>query len=300
MPRDADRWPLDHTTVELADGRRVAYCTLGEPDAPVVVYCHGTPGSRWELLLARSALERSRVAVRLVALDRPGYGTSTFVAQPGFLPWARDLAEVLDRLGIGHVAVLGASGGSPFALGCARALGDRVTRVAIVAGVAPPDTPGMQDAAALADESASDLVRRLRYGGLSLAARMGLTPWLVRRLVASLGPADRTALDHPRLRAALGRVVREAYAQGGRAAAHEAGLFMRPWDLDLSQVSQEARVWHGDRDTRIPAGVGVSLANRLPRASCVVWPRHGHFSWTVSDDVADIARFTSGRPLGAG
>lgn len=300
MPRDVDRWPLDHATVELADGRRVAHCTLGEQDAPVVVYCHGTPGSRWELLLARSALERSQVPLRLVALDRPGYGPSTFVAQRGFLPWARDVAEVLDRLGIGDVAVLGASGGSPFALGCARSLGGRVTRVAIVAGVAPPDMPGMQDAAALAGESASDPVRRLRYGGLSLAARMGLTPWLVRRLVASLGPADREALDRPGLLASLGRVVGEAYAQGGRAAAHEAGLFMRPWDFDLSRVSQEAWVWHGRQDTRIPARVGVSLADRLPRASCAVWPQHGHFSWTVSDDVADVARFASGRSLGTG
>ncbi|HEX6301470.1 MAG TPA: alpha/beta hydrolase [Acidimicrobiia bacterium] len=131
-------------SIRLSSGRHLDYFATGPRDAPAVLYCHGTPGSRFELLLARPALERNHVDMRLIALNRPGYGTSSFVSAHGFLPWARDSDEAADRLGLDRFAVLGASGGSPFALACAHTLGDRIRKVAIVAGVAPPDTPGME------------------------------------------------------------------------------------------------------------------------------------------------------------
>ncbi len=269
-------------SIPLVGSRHLDYFEIGPRDAPVVLYCHGTPGSRFELLLAEPELRRSDVSIRLVGLNRPGYGTSSFVDQQGFLPWARDVEEAADRLGIDRFSVLGASGGSPFALACALSLADRIQRVGIVAGVAPPDTPGMEQSAALADESASKIVRSVRYGTLSLGVRLGLTRRLVRRLIASLGTADRKAMSDSRAATAFGEIVREAFAQWGRAAVVEAGLFMRSWDFDPRLVTQETRLWHGTDDNRIPARVALEFASRLLNATCVIWPHHGHFSWAMS------------------
>ena len=278
-------------SIRLSSGCRLDYGEIGPDDSPVVLYCHGTPGSRFELLLAQRALERSRGRIRLIGLNRPGYGKSSFLSNQGFLPWAEIVDEATDRLGIDSFAVLGASGGSPFALACAYSLADRVRRVGIVAGVAPPDIPGMERAAALAAEHRSKIVRWGRYGYLSLATRLGLSGLLTRRLIGSLGPADRQTFTDPHAAEALEEVVREAFAQWGRAAVLEAGFFMRPWDFDPALVGQRVRMWHGTEDTRVPAGVTKAFANRIPHADCVLLPHAGHFSWATSDEIASIVEF---------
>lgn len=265
------------------------FSDTGPSGSPAILYCHGTPGSRLEPLMAQPALERCGVEVRLVAVNRPGYGASTFVRRPGFLPWARDAGEVMDHLGIRRAAVLGASGGAPFALACAQAMPDRIEAVGIVAGVAPPDCPGMQESATISGEYRAASLRALRYGALSLGFRAGLADSLVGRMVASLGRADRLALDAPDIRPLFAEVCREAFSQGGRAAVLEAGLFLSPWDVDPDRVRCEIRIWHGGEDTRIPARAATSLAERLPAATVVVWPRHGHFSWATGDEVGEVA-----------
>jgi pimeloyl-ACP methyl ester carboxylesterase len=278
-------------TIDLTERRRLDYCEWGARDAPAVAYFHGTPGTRRELLLARATLERLSIHVRVIAINRPGYGSSTFRVPGGFLPVAEDIAEAMHRLGVFEFAVLGASGGSPFALACALAQPDRVTRVAIVAGVAPPRTAGMETAAAIADEATSGVVRSLRYGTMSLGVRLGLTAHLARRLVGSLGLADRRALQHPDERRALEAILQEALSQWGRASAAEAGLFLHEWDFEPALITQPIRLWHGGDDNRIPAGVAVAFADRLPNAAATVWPQHGHFSWATSDELADVVGF---------
>ena len=54
--------------------------------------------------------------MRLVALNRPGYGGSTPSAAPSLLATGRDTAALADVLGLQDYAVLGISGGGPFAL----------------------------------------------------------------------------------------------------------------------------------------------------------------------------------------
>src|SRR5439155_21285508 len=51
----------------------------------------------------------------------------------------RDVVEAADALGIARFAVLGVSGGGPYALACAAKIPDRLTAAGIVCGVAPLD-----------------------------------------------------------------------------------------------------------------------------------------------------------------
>lgn len=283
-------------SIELAEGRRVAYWEMGDRDWPVVLYCHGTPGSGLELNLARPVLERGELDVRLIGVNRPGYGRSSYLRYEGFLSWARMVEEVVDRIDVGQFTVIGASGGSPFALACAHALPDRIRRVAIVAGVAPPDTEGMEESATLTHESPSRWHRVVRYGGLAVATRAGLEGWLADRLVAALSEPDREAMADPAAAASLRQILGEAFAHMGQATALEGGLLMRPWDFDPALVTQPVGIWHGEEDNRIPARVAPSFAERLSNATCVLWPDHGHFSWAMSDDLNDVVTFLVGGP----
>jgi pimeloyl-ACP methyl ester carboxylesterase len=61
---------------ELADGRDLAWREFGTSDGAPVVALHGSPGSHSNF--APVADVAARQGVRLIALDRPGYGHSTF------------------------------------------------------------------------------------------------------------------------------------------------------------------------------------------------------------------------------
>ena len=92
-------------TLQLPDGRTIAFDDRGDRDGPTVLFFHGTPDSR----LARHPDDSIAhdLGVRVVAADRPGLGASS--PDPGANPTsvARDQVALLDALGIDHVLVNG-------------------------------------------------------------------------------------------------------------------------------------------------------------------------------------------------
>lgn len=159
-------------TLTLADGRSLGYLELGPSDGYPVMYNHGFPSCRLEPTVSAPLLTQVAEPLRIIALDRPGYGLSDFVAGRTFADWPRDVAAAADLLGIDHFSVIGASGGAPYALATAASLGDRVDRVGIVVGIAPPEAPGIADSPAITGPGTNLLQRRIEFGMLSLALKM--------------------------------------------------------------------------------------------------------------------------------
>ena len=58
--------------ITLADGRTVGFTDYGTPLQTPVLWCHGTPGCRYEPDLVAGAGDRARR--RHVCNDPPGYG----------------------------------------------------------------------------------------------------------------------------------------------------------------------------------------------------------------------------------
>jgi pimeloyl-ACP methyl ester carboxylesterase len=114
--------PPTHATatrhVELADGRTIAVDEVGPADGPVVVFLHSSPGSR---VFDPDPEVTRRAGVRLVTIDRPGYGGSTSLEgiEPSEAGGADDLAEVFAELGIEDAAVVGWSAGGRYVLALA-------------------------------------------------------------------------------------------------------------------------------------------------------------------------------------
>ena len=282
--------------LDLADGRRLGYAEWGPPDAPPVLYCHGFPTNRQELLLIQPALERHGVEARVVALNRPGYGPSTFQANRTFLDWPRDVAEAADQLGIGRFAVLGVSwGGCPYALACGYALPERVTRIGIVVGMAPIEAPGMHDASAISRPSANRLVRRVQFGMMAYAFKKGREDRFLEQSLTTMGDTDREAMAQPEMQQWFFAMTRESLGQGGGSAAHEAGLYRKPWGFEPEQVTVETRLWYGGADKTVPASAGLWLADLLPDSHYELWPEHGHFTWMLSHEAAEVVAAVAGR-----
>ena len=128
----------DDTHIVLPkDGRRFGLSEFGAPKGKPLFYFHGFPGSRLEARLVHE--QACRQQIRLIAVDRPGYGQSAY--QPGrrLAHWPRDIAAIADTLKLDRFSVLGVSGGAPYAAACARFMPERLITTGIVCGLAPLD-----------------------------------------------------------------------------------------------------------------------------------------------------------------
>jgi pimeloyl-ACP methyl ester carboxylesterase len=113
--------------INLSSGRLLSYAEYGDPAGIPVIGFHGTPGSRIALQIVSEAAKANNL--RVIVVDRPGYGLSDPMRRPSFSLYARDIAELADALSLDRFIRWGASGGGPFALACAAELPKRVISV---------------------------------------------------------------------------------------------------------------------------------------------------------------------------
>src|SRR5438067_1645721 len=116
--------------VILRDGRRLGFAEYGDGQGEPAFYFHGWPSSRLEAAPA-DPLARE-FGVRLIATDRPGHGLSDFKPRRRLEDWPTDVEELADKLGIEKFAVIGNSGGAPYAVACGAKLPPRITRILIL------------------------------------------------------------------------------------------------------------------------------------------------------------------------
>jgi pimeloyl-ACP methyl ester carboxylesterase len=114
-------------TIALSDSRSVGFAEYGAHDGSAVLWCHGAPGSRLEPIhLDAGAVD---AGLRLIGVDRPGYGLST--PRPGrtISGWVPDGLAVADHLGIDDFVTVGVSTGGAYALAVAAQAPARVRGV---------------------------------------------------------------------------------------------------------------------------------------------------------------------------
>src|SRR5262245_5567274 len=128
--------PRHEGVVRVGQRRQLGYAEFGDPSGRLVLWHHGTPGARRQVpLTARRAAER--LGLRIVCVERPGVGDSTNHRYQHIREWADDAAAVADHFGHDQFAVVGLSGGGPYALACAHELPERVSIVGLLGSVCP-------------------------------------------------------------------------------------------------------------------------------------------------------------------
>ncbi len=172
--------------------------------------------------------------------------------------WARSVGALADELALARFAVAGWSAGGPHALAVAATLPDRVDRVAVVAGMPPPEGLGAMP------RDTQRAVRLSRVSPRLTASR--LEQW-GRRPVAPTGDpeCDRAYAE--------GRAA--AFRDGGLWLAVELALLGRPWGFALRDVRARVTLWYGDTDRVTPVSIGRDFQRLLPHATLRVVPE-GH------------------------
>jgi len=271
--------------IGLPDGRRLGYAEFGAPGGIPVLYQHGFPASRLEAgLVDRSA---ANLGLRLIAVDRPGFGRSDPCPQRGLDDWPADLADLADRLDLPRFALLGVSGGAPAALACAARLPERLTAVAIVCGLGPVAEPPLLRAMRWPARCSFGLARRAPALARPLFGRvvgplLGRFPELTLRLLNVAAPVeDAAVLRIESIHRLLADNIREAFRQGGAGPTRELELSATPWPFSPAEISLPIHFWHGDRDATVPCSHSERLAAQIKGARCHIIPGEGHFSLPI-------------------
>jgi pimeloyl-ACP methyl ester carboxylesterase len=265
--------------ITLPVRRSLAYAEYGDPKGKPVFFFHGMPGSRF----FRPADDiTTRLGVRLICVDRPGYGGSTFQDGRRILDFPKDILTLADYLGIDRFTVAGHSGGGPYVAACAFVLPGRVTAAAILSGAGPIETPG-------AARSMSGINRFGFVAGRFL-------PWPLWRLLIGLvysrrasDPAadlargdghrpvtDDELLRQPAIRQACIQSEIEAFRQGLRGLAWEARLLTRPWGFPLENIRIPVHLWQGSMDDLATLPMAQYIAGKIPGSRLTICDGEAH------------------------
>lgn len=212
----------------LPDGRALAYLEWGDSTGYPAFYFHGTPSSRLEGAFADGAARRT--GFRLIAIDRPGYGRSTFQAGRNFRDWPADVCALADAFELEEFGVVGHSGAGPHLFACGAVIPR--TRLAFVGALGPWGplaTPDIMRSLNAADRCYARLARSGPRLFGALFAPLGwcakYTPGLFSTLLAAAVPAaDKHLLSDERFGRHLRAIQLEAFRQGSRGAAYESFL----------------------------------------------------------------------------
>jgi len=272
-------------TLRLEDGRLLGYAVYGDPEGWPIFYFHGFPGSRLEAQLADRVA--ARMGIRLIALDRPGFGLSDFKPRRTIFEWPDDVVKIADALGINRFATIGVSGGGPYAAACALKIPQRLTAVAIVCGLGPLDTPNGTDRMVRTNHLIFFLGRRLPWlAKISLwriAYQVRRNPeGTLRRMIVALPDPDKAVLARPEVKTAMKDNVVEAFRGGSRGAAYELLLYTRPWGFLLEDIATRVNLWHGEQDVSVPPTMGQYQARTIPNCRAIFCPGEGHFSLVIN------------------
>jgi pimeloyl-ACP methyl ester carboxylesterase len=271
-------------TLELRDGRTLGYSDVGLASGRPLVLFHGTPSSRLDATWLDEPAERT--GWRLIAPDRPGIGLSSPGAH-SLVDVVRDVEALVDALGVDRFAVLGYSGGAPFALATAQQLRERVDVVGLASPWGPPDRPGAYAGVSLTERLSDAAARhvpaltRAMFFGVSTFLRFAPSQGaraVARRLDTHDGDPSVATPDSLRPTTEVLAPIREAFRQGSSGPTHDLQLIVRPWGFAVEDVDVPVRLWHGDHDAEIPLHHATHLASAVADGELHVLPGEDHLA----------------------
>ncbi|HEY1077959.1 MAG TPA: alpha/beta hydrolase [Fontimonas sp.] len=225
----------------LSDGRCLAWQAYGEPAGVPLFYFHGAGSSRLEAAYADA--HTRQLGLRLIAVDRPGYGHSTPTRQSGFQAFAQDVLELADALQLDRFGVVGMSAGGPHALHLAALAGSRVVGVGLVN----------------ASSNASDDAWRATPLPLRLLTRLASRVWLLRRFARRIKDDPRGLCRGAERTEAWAQAQVEQFVAATTEGMRQDGavdtmleearrVLCKDWGLDWSRIDGPVLALCGQRD----------------------------------------------------
>ncbi|RSL85858.1 hypothetical protein CEP51_003111 [Fusarium floridanum] len=267
--------------------RLISWAEFGSPNGRPIIYLHGTPSSRLECAEFHHALHDRNI--RLIAPDRPGFGRSEVHTGRTIGGYASDVRALAKQLNLSEYAVMGQSGGGPYALACARHPEEGLRAVAVLGGLSPFES-GLEGAhwatscsLRMSKWTPSLLGFFLR---LPIPSRKGnftgpLEEWTVdpsmlaeaektqQAFINTMKGREKDIMSKPGVLHYLTTTFVEATIQGVDAHLYESKLFAQEWDFKLQDITFASEgkrplvMWYGTDDINTTVHMGKWIAERV-------------------------------------
>lgn len=276
---------LRDSTITLADGRQLAYAEWGDPDGKPVLLFHGSPSSR---LFCPDESATTSAGVRLITVDRPGFGRSDILHARRLGDWPVDVVALADSIGLDRFAVVGWSGGGRYAAACAALIPSRLTAAGVVStGVLSEsnfvERPGAYEELDPEDRADYDLAQKDPAAAAEVISRK-MAGWVANLQAnpesfidpASTPEGDRWFISNDLLLRKFLAALTEGLRQGANGYRWEVVAIWLPWGFRLDGIPMRVHLWRGEQDSLVTRPHFEFIASRIPDCVATTWPDAGH------------------------
>ena len=272
-------------TLLLQDNRVLAYMVTGDSKGKPLFLFHGLHSSRFEALSVHEVMLEK--GIRLIAIDRPGMGHSTFQEDRKVLDIVNDVTALAEYLGIEKFSVLGVSSGGKYALACAYQIPQKLHSCNIIAGASPMefltrDMPLFNRFFINIIQFFPSLIRPIYwflYGRLS--KNRSDSEAFLEHIIHVLGDIDKKLFEDKKIKKCLLDAFHESYQQGTKGVAYDAhfDILKSSWGFKVEDIDYTPiHFWHGGLDKGVPFSMTKQMIDKIPNAALKFYPQEGHMS----------------------
>lgn len=183
-----------------------------------------------------------------------------------FHGWPDDIIQLADHLKIKKFAVMGVSGGGPYAAATAYKIPQRLTKVGIIVGLSPIVPGSLEGISFLARIGWSN------YGRFPLLRTIGtllhyinvyfIPSSLTYRYLFS-AKQDKKFYTDPLIRQITKRNFKEAFRTGYKGAELDLKLYTHDWGFNLKDIKTKVYLWYGEDDKNVSLNMGNIMLIKL-------------------------------------
>jgi len=268
---------MDNQLHKLNSSRYLSYCIYGNTDGEPVFYFHGFPGSYHEIKMNDGDKIAKVLNIRLIAVNRPGYGDSDSQPKRSLLDWPDDIAELADSLGINKFSVIGCSGGGPYVIACAYKISDCIKKAGVVSGMGPVNAPGVKEVASWSIVKWTGFIQNVIFKAMKKMVESHPDKFLF-NMNKALPEVDREFLKNPETFNNFIMSLKEAFRSGYKGAKQDAKIYKSNWGFQLKDVHHQLYLWQGEQDLNVKTKTAKYVASQLPDCVPKFYPDEGHLS----------------------
>ena len=285
-------WQKNYQVLQLEDGRNLAWQEYGDPNGEPLIHCHSVLGSHQELALNADEISRQKL-VRLIVIDRPGFGASDPNPKTSYTNWVNDLVQLTDHLALEKFSLTGYAMGGIYALACAHEIPNRLNKVILISAGMPAESFSDYEKIIPLYKMNIRLARYLPkvYKLLSDVLVKGIIndpAGFFNQLSEKMDKADQKIMANEVFKTEMFASLQEAFRQGGKAIAYEIIQLMHDWEFEPADINVPVTLWHGDCDHHVPLVLSKRFEKHIKETKYFIHEGQGHYLfYTHWGDVLD-------------
>ncbi|WP_430615548.1 alpha/beta fold hydrolase [Flavobacterium sp. JP2137] len=242
------------------NGGQISYRVYGdETGFPILVH-HGLLGS--SLLPDSWSVHAKEARLRLLAIDRPGYGESTATGQlKSISDWGAWIAPLLDELKIGDFGTIAVSAGAPYAWAEAWYFKERVKQLWLLSAV-----PTVFNQKILSHYPREERESYERFKSSSEGE-------IAQDYYDSLKELQRQFKDTDGVK----RRIDAALSNACVGVAREAKMQVSDWGFEAAALGVPMEFWHSPKDDMVPIAAVEAMIAPWPHAILHLQDKKSHF-----------------------